>query len=398
MDGVLESAVALCLCKLFCSLLFVPSLVVSYGPVSFCCCCLLIFTDFLVTVSLSLLWICESWVMDLSPSGDVIALRFLLFLSHTYGAVIFLITFLIALEALIRLLWPHLAVDHRRASQTEGFNQQGWCVRKANAKEAEEDNRSLLQVVSFFCCLSVWFFVALNVRWHWKVEEAWAAVCLHTTDSLVRCLPNALSPSPVNLCWSILFLLVLLLIIGTCLQRRCQVPAQVQKTNGRKPCGCCGLNPLPALSAPLRGVHPGMSVPEPEDNSGNSAYSCDSVQMLVRNYGDFVLASTHCLSEKGSGQEHERTKRGVPLAFITEKHVDSHHRGGRWLWGFPDPGGNLIIGLVSVLSLFTLPFNLSVNILLIRTIDSLLDWCVRSLLSSAANIRDTSASHSVTQV
>lgn len=49
MDGVLESAVVLCSCKLACSLLFLPSLAASYSPVSFCCCCLLIFTDFLVT-------------------------------------------------------------------------------------------------------------------------------------------------------------------------------------------------------------------------------------------------------------------------------------------------------------------------------------------------------------
>lgn len=49
MDGVLEGAAVLCACKLACSLLFLPSLADSYSAVSFCCCCLLIFTDFLVT-------------------------------------------------------------------------------------------------------------------------------------------------------------------------------------------------------------------------------------------------------------------------------------------------------------------------------------------------------------
>jgi len=49
MDGVLEGATVLCLCKLACSLLFLPSLAASHSSVSFCCCCLLVFTDFLVT-------------------------------------------------------------------------------------------------------------------------------------------------------------------------------------------------------------------------------------------------------------------------------------------------------------------------------------------------------------
>lgn len=49
MDGVLEGAVVLCVCKLACSLLFLPWLAASHSPVSFCCCCLLTFTDFLVT-------------------------------------------------------------------------------------------------------------------------------------------------------------------------------------------------------------------------------------------------------------------------------------------------------------------------------------------------------------
>lgn len=49
MDGVLEGATVLCVCKLAFSLLFLPLLAASHSPVSFCCCCILIFTNFVVT-------------------------------------------------------------------------------------------------------------------------------------------------------------------------------------------------------------------------------------------------------------------------------------------------------------------------------------------------------------
>lgn len=49
MDGVLQGAAALCVCKLAFSLLCLPSLAALHSPISVCCCCLLLFTDFVVT-------------------------------------------------------------------------------------------------------------------------------------------------------------------------------------------------------------------------------------------------------------------------------------------------------------------------------------------------------------
>lgn len=49
MEGVLEGATALCTCKLTFSLLLLPWLSTSRSPISFCCCCLLVFTDFALT-------------------------------------------------------------------------------------------------------------------------------------------------------------------------------------------------------------------------------------------------------------------------------------------------------------------------------------------------------------
>ncbi|XP_070759307.1 uncharacterized protein [Enoplosus armatus] len=413
MDGVLEGAAVLCLCKLVCSLLFLPSLAASHSPVSFCCCCLLIFTDFLVTVFLSFLCIFESWLSDLTRLGDVIALRFLLFLSHTYGVVLLLTTPLIAVETVTRLLWP---VAHR--SQTAGSDGQRCYVGEITVEEEEDsDNpdkeKGLSHVVSYLCCLSVWVAVALNVRWRWKLEEVWAAACLHTTNSLIRCLPNLFSPvsSTLNPCWGMAFLSLLLLLLTTSkgLQRRLRAPAQMARTHGEKRGvnngDSCWQDLVPELS-----VNPGMSVSEPaqcvdpekteSSCTVHRACSWNSVQMSARHHGDFVLISPECLSAERGGQEHEWTKTGIPLTFITDDHVDSQHGShcGWQRWGFPCPGVNVMIGFVGVLSIFVLPLNLSVNVLLIRTIETLLERCIKSLvLSTAANTSNTSTSHNETE-
>ncbi|XP_069546948.1 uncharacterized protein [Brachyistius frenatus] len=420
MDGVLARAAALCVCKLACSFLFLPSLAASYSPVSFCCCCLLIVTDFLVAVFLSFLCIFEPWLTELNPSGDVIALRFLLFLSHIYGAVLFLTIPLIAVETLIRCLGHQAALAHRKQSHAVGTDGQHCNVGKVNVGDEDEEeeegsnssdedkDKRVSHVVGYLCCLSVWFIVTVDVRWQWKLEEVWTAACLHTTNSLVSCLPNLLSDMPhaVNLCWCMAFLFLLLLLL-TGLQRRYGAPAPTERTHRQRPevyskGNGCRRDLIPESSAPFKPVNPGTSVSElvlcvdPEKTESSCtvhrAYSWNSVQMSTRHHGDFVLISPECLSGKRGGQEHERTKRGIPLTFISEEDVDSRHSSqcGWPQWGFPCLRVNVMIGFVSALSIFVLPFHLSVNILLIRTIETLLELCVKSLVLSAADTRDTS--------
>ncbi|KAI3369955.1 hypothetical protein L3Q82_024758, partial [Scortum barcoo] len=414
MDGVLEGAAVLCLCKLACSVLFLPSLAASHSPVSFCCCCLLVFTDFLVTVFLSFLCIFESWLSELAVIGDVLALRFLLFLSHTYGVVLLLTTPLIAVETVSRLLWPHPPVAHGTASQTVTDSDGHPCsVGEEAVGEKEEDSnreKRLSHVVSYLCCLSVWVVVALNVRCRWKLEEVWAAACVHTTNSLIRCLPYMFSPLSNNgdPCWGMAFFSLLLLLLTTSkgLHKRSRAPAQLARTQGvNSSSDSCWQDLVPTPPAPSKPVNSGMSVSEaaqcvdPEKTESSCAVhracSWNSVQMSTRHYGDFVLVSPQCLSTERGAQEHERTRTGTPLTFITEDHMDSQFRSQcRWRQrGFPCLGVNVMIGFVGVLSIFVLPLNLSVNILLIRTIETLLELCIKLLVSSAANASNTSASH-----
>ncbi|KAM4741352.1 uncharacterized protein FYW61_002861 [Anableps anableps] len=374
MDGVLEGAVVLSACKLACSLPVLPSLAASHSPVSFCCCSLLIFTDFLVTAFLSFLCALKFWVTELNPPGDVIALRFLLFLSHTYGAVLLLTTFLIAMETLIRVLWPHVAADPRTVDYDSEEEEDG---------SVTDKGKNLPLVVGFFCCLLVWIAVAFSVRWHWKLEEGWTAACLDTTDSLVRCLPNFFSPthSVMDPYWSVAFLILLglLLIVSRGLQRRNQTsvkPKKAQQYGDGRWQALDGATP-----ATCKPVHPDMFESKCADR-------------------DFALIPHDCSSEKRGRQELKRTQKDVPLDFIRERCLNSNYTSqNKWqLWGFPSLEENKAVGFVNLLCMFTLPFYLGVNILLIRTIDSLLQGCIKSLLSSAASSRDTSASRRVSQV
>ncbi|KAK5872640.1 hypothetical protein PBY51_013322 [Eleginops maclovinus] len=415
MDGVLEGAIVLCLCKLACSLLLVPSLTSSYSPVSFCCSCLLLFTDFLVTVFLSFLWISESWFSELTLHGDVIALRFLIFLSETYGEVLILITPLIAVESMFRLPWPHSVVTLRMTCPKLDSNKQLCNVVEVNVKEekarkdSEETEKSWSHVVSYLCCLSVWVAVGLNVRRRWMREQVQAVACLRTTNSLVRCLPNLFNhmPSAVNPYWGMAFLFFLLiplilLTMSLGLIRRYRAPAQThrEKPGVNNNGDSCYKDPVPTLSLPSRTVNPGMVGfepaqcvdPEKTESSctGHRAYSWNSVQMSTYHHGDFVLISPECLSAE-RGQNHERTKRAT-CAFLQEKHVDSQYRSqsGWQQRGFPCPGVNVMIGFLAVLSIFVLPLCLSVNILVIRTIETLLELCIRSLVSPATNTSNSS--------
>ncbi|MEQ2227756.1 hypothetical protein ILYODFUR_001576 [Ilyodon furcidens] len=371
MDGVLEGALVLSACKLVCSLFFLPSLDASHSPVSFCCCCLLIFTDFLVSAFLSFLCTLKFWLTELNPPGDIIALRLLLFLSHTYGAVLVLTTFLIAMETLIRVLWPHVAAVPRTVDYDGEEEEDSGVLTKGE---------SLPQVVGFFCCLSVWIAVAFSVRWHWKLEEGWAAACLDITNSLVRCLPNFFSPmhSLTNPYWSVAFLILLglLLTANKDLQRRNQTSAEPNRTQKYR-----------------------EGLLQASDGAAPAAFKPVNPEMIMSQcvYRDFVLISHDCLSEKTGRQE---LRKHVSPLFMIEQRSDSNRTSlsGCRLWGFPSLEENAVIGFVSVLSIFTLPFYVSVNILLIRTIDVLLQWCIKSLLSSAANSRDTPASHRVTEV
>ncbi|XP_061688816.1 uncharacterized protein LOC133507605 isoform X2 [Syngnathoides biaculeatus] len=225
MDGVLDGASVLCVFKLVSGLPCLPLVATSRSPVGFSGCCILIFTDFLLTVYLSFLGVFESWFTGLTPVPGVIALRFLLFLSHTYGAVLMLITPLVAVETFARLLWSNRDAEKEEEEEEDVEEEEGGWWRHA---------------IGYLCCLSVWVSVALSLRCRWKSEEARTTACLVTGGSLIRCLPNLLSPLPsaTRPCWGAAFLYLILLLLACLLLflRRTTVVtcrcSSEEKTNG----------------------------------------------------------------------------------------------------------------------------------------------------------------------
>lgn len=265
-------------------------------------------------------------------------------------------------------------------------------------EQEEEDSDTDMRLshgVSYLCCLSVWFIVALDVRWPWRLEEVWTLLCLQTTDSFVRCLPSLFSPPFVTLspCLVMAFSLLLLifLLVSTSFQRRRRSPALTLKTHQQNhrvngDSGGCGLVPVPP--APSEPGHPRMSVsaaaqrvdPEKTESSCAVPEACSwsSAQMSTLRRADFVLISPERFS---AGQERGGTEAGTPLTFTTETHMNSQCRRQHvWpRWGFPCPEVNIIIGFMGVLFIFVLPLILSVNILLIRTIETLLELSIKTL-------------------
>ncbi|XP_019747988.1 uncharacterized protein LOC109529190 [Hippocampus comes] len=286
MDGVLDSASVLCVFKLVCNLLCLPSLATSRSPVGFCGCCILIFTDFLLTVYLSFLGLFESWLVELVPPLGVIALRFLLFLSHTYGAVLILLTPLVAVETFGKFLWMTREEEDDDDDEDEGRDEKGgWQC----------------HAIGYLCCLSVWVAVALSLRCGWRLEEARATACLARGGSLMRCLPNLLSPLPSAMrpCWGVA-LLYLILILLTC---SLLLLTQAMASDSQR----CSSKEKVCMTAPL--------------------------QMPRRN--------------------------------------------GR-------RGSNLALALLAVLGMLVLPLYLGVNVLLLRSVETLLEACISFFLASVS--------------
>lgn len=334
MDGVLDGATLLCICKLACSLPFVSSLsITSLSPVSFCCCCLLLFTDLLLTVFLSVFCILEHWQTELisTPStGDVIALRLLLFISHTYGAVFVLTLPVVTTDTVIRLLQQKSITTNTR----------------------QKVENPLSYIVGYLCCLSIWIYSTLNIRWRWKLEEVWTATCLYTTNTLLTCLPNMLSPmlrflAPIwalVLCAFVMFLTI---------------------------------SKFPTRQASTHKASPSNSDPNTVFDDKVTSYKVKISECV---YEDLGLVSHGCSNGEEIEPKVDSTEQVIPLTFITE--IPMKPECGSQ-WAFPCLGGNhVMIGVVCTLVLFVLPLNLSVNIYLISSIDRLLELSLKSFMLS----------------
>ncbi|TWW61959.1 uncharacterized protein LOC130523999 isoform X1 [Takifugu flavidus] len=373
MEGVLEAATAWSACKLASSLLVLPWLPASCNAVSFCCCCLLVFSDVAVTGFLAFLCFSKSWPTELSLPGDILAFRFLLFLSHVYGAAVLLSCPLITLEALSRLRRPRVA-----PSQADGGRA---CVGQA-AEETEDGGarpdgeKRHSHGASFLCCLIVWVAVLLHVRWRWMLEEVHATACLLTTNSPLTCLPRLTSSmsSCAGLYVVVTFFLLLLLLLKLDLRTGHQASAELAETHM--------LN-----QNRLRGLIPAWGLPR------TLASPCVDPEKTV---SSCVAPRSPAISSREpfpTGQKQERTKSSKPLTFAAEAQEER-------VWcrrAFPCLGVDVIMGLMGVLCIFVLPLILSINIVFIQTVDHLTEQAVRALVAAPeADKSDLPTSHEAT--
>lgn len=331
MEGVLEGATVLSVCKVACSLPFLRS-VSSYSPVSFCCCCLLVFTDVILTVFLSVLLLLDRWQIEAPSTGDAIALRSLLFISHTYGTV-FLITLpAVVVDRFIRLLQPQDTYNHQTPN-----------LRYATKSTNETGKKPFLgyHVVAYLCCLSLWTFGTLNIRWRWKQEEVWTAACLYSTNSLLTCLPNIYSPMMrfLNPCWvmtSLFITLAIILII-------------------------CLLNIKPPVMQ--------LRSPDVDTVSFQNSFK---VQTFANREVD--LSPGCATSDKMIVQEDDKRTEKVIRLTLTEERPQSGN-----VWVFPCPGADVMIGVMCMLAMFVLPLNLSVNVHVISSVEKILQRSIKCL-------------------
>ncbi|XP_046881108.1 uncharacterized protein LOC124470925 isoform X2 [Hypomesus transpacificus] len=419
MDGVLEGATLLCVCKLVCSLLCLPAVSACRSPMSFCCCCLLIFTDIAVTIFLVVLWISEPWLPPLVVSADVIALRFLLFLSHTYGAVLGFTMTLVAVEMVMRLYFPKrfsgLGLEGEEGEE-EGGEISGQkdatclgCVAVEVVKDQDQD-QCLTYLPDFLCCLLVWVLSGLHGSlWSKTSEELLAEVCIQTTGSLPLCLPSLFTSlsGPREPCWGlvVLGLLIVFMVVQGLMLRVKQTTLVDQPTV--PPQESCSadmqtFDQTPVQPPSSKAVDPGLlTLPSAAKffvDSGKTQSRCCTPSLYARNpaqlfqchHGNSAISlRLECLPSDG-GQEAGNA--GMPPPPVVEErthldtdgsslHVAASRHGGQGGF-FPSPRARLMTGLVCVFSLCVLPLSLSVNILLVYSVEVMLEWSIRPLLSA----------------
>lgn len=371
MEAVLEAATVLSVCKMLCSLPFLCS-VSRCRPLSFCCCCLLLFTDVALTVFLGVLLVLDLWKEGPS-AGDIIALRSLLFVSHTYGVVFVLTLPALIVDSLVKLLQEEnppllreknlLPLGEKNPLPMGNKNpplgdKNPLPVGGKNLLPLGNKNPQLLaeesvlryDVGAYLCCLFLWTFGSLSVRWRWRLEEVVTAACVFSTDSLLFCLPNVLTLTFLRL--GNVVLLAVAALLGAFLLSR-------------------------TWTTMLFKPHPGGAVVIPN--------CCEVKKFPKRN---MKLSEENRLQENNS-----ETEKVIPLTEQRWTEGGSSRRGGPCPRACPggrasrrsgacpwsSPWADVLIGGGCLLILLLLPLNLSVNVPLFVSVDKVLQHSLKDV-------------------
>ncbi|KAI5622942.1 hypothetical protein C0J50_17449 [Silurus asotus] len=355
MDGVLESTIALCGCKVLCSVLCLPVFKDSISSVSMCCICLLLFTDLSITSFLVYLWSSSPTPASFHPSSDVVALRFMLFLSDTYEAVVMLTPLLVVVELLVRLLWG----GEKVTSITEKRDADGDAWENEDDKKA---NAASLKALGFLGCLMLWFMCGTYAGFSWRQEQERVRSCMERGSLLFTCLPcllNAASPFSRQLFWA-LPAVVLLLGLAAILN------FIIEKLRPYT------FNPEPLTGQTLEKTSIPELVCDVDSNSCATLSSGNDEQRWVPS----------CLRA-----ELPESRESVTLVLRVHR-AAPHPRESR-LWQAvtresPRLRGELITGLLCGLLVCMFPTVLSTNVLLMSNLDALAVYVVKHLLTPSS--------------
>ncbi|KAG7318820.1 hypothetical protein KOW79_017294 [Hemibagrus wyckioides] len=387
MDGVLESTIALCGCKVLCSFLCLPAFKDSISSVSLCCVSLLLFTDLSITMFLVYLWSAAPRPMSFDPSSDVIALRFMLFLSDTYEAVLMLTPLLVAVELLARLLWgvetAMPMVDEKEAKEDTFLKDVDRDTWDTGRRQKEENNMVVLKALGFLGCLMLWFMCGTFAGFSWRHEQVVVRSCLEEGSLLSTCLPCLLTTSsPVSgqLFWALPAAVLLLVftavvsLIAAKLTPRIVNPellACVKNTPQTHP-------PTPERTS-IAAVSVSHNCHVDSEKTANSCAIHSSHNKRQQTHGKPEPLSWRTELADGCKLNSE----SVTLVLPAPGAAPHPHKSRLWqsVRESPCSRGEMMTGLLCGLLVCVFPTVLSTNILLVSNLDTLAVYVVKHLLT-----------------
>ncbi|XP_005155970.1 uncharacterized protein si:dkey-207b20.2 [Danio rerio] len=353
MEGVLETALSVCVFRLMISVLLCPSILThSTTAVSLCCCCLVLFTDLAVTLFLLYMWLVEFWTIPFSVSSDVIGLRFLLFLCQSYAVVLLLTPPLMAVEMLLHMLQP----------QNAGQSHHKQC---------------LSRIIGFLGCCLAWTVSALYCSHDWTLERMSVEDCLKKEGWLVLCLPHF-----DDLYSALLALVVLLSLTGGLIEMKASrrtpqddiklMHTSLTLVECEKAAGSCAVHRVGFVYSEPRWLCPQNDALCPEQTSLTDGYIQKQRQSAGR--AVFAQSKSDLLLEVSS----LLCKTDQRISNCT--HCRLHKRES------PCLGPEMFTGLVCVALLCCFPTVVSSNVLLIFNLEKLVAYSLK-LLSLSVNRR-----------
>lgn len=316
--------------------------------------------------------------MSLHPSSDVIALRFLLFLSNTYKAVLMLTPLLVAVELLVHLLWGGETVESKECVVLKDVDRDAWETGRLLQGDEKENNTEFLKALGFLGCLMLWFMCGTYAWFSWTHEQVMVSSCLEGGSLLSMCLPcllTASSPVRGQLLWALpaaalllAFTGVLSLIVGK-LTPRIVNPELLECTENFDALQRMQTRP----PTPERTSFPAVS------DSEKTASSC-----AFHNKRQWAHGKPEPLSWRTELAD-SCTLKSESITLVLQAHSMAPHPHKRRLWQTvresPCLRGELMTGLLCGLLVCVFPTVLSTNILLISNLDTLAVYVVKHLLT-----------------